>query len=100
MNNKLQVELLYNSRKKSMAVAYIWGFFLGSIGISYFYLGKPDWGSAVIGLFIFSYIIPSISVIWALVVVLGVVHTYFLTNEVNEGIRLECEMLLEEDKNG
>ena len=99
MNNKLQTELLYETKKKSMLVAYILGAFLGSFGIHYFYAGKEEYGIAVLCSFVLTFYEPQLILLHGTIVLAGLVHTKFVIDEVNEGIRTECEAICEVSNN-
>ena len=90
MNNKVQIELLYEARKKSMLVAYIVGAFFGGLGVHYFYAGRNDLGLALLGCFVLSLVAIPLVFVWVIFVFVGVVHTKYVVEEVNNTIRKEC----------
>ena len=90
-NNKLQIELLYETKKKSMLWAYLIGAFLGSFGMHYFYAGKENYGLVVLISLVLTFFAPQLILIHSIMVLTGLVHTKFVIDEVNEGIRAECE---------
>lgn len=96
MNKKLQIEMLYDSKKKSMIIAYLLGFLLGSFGVHYFYAGETEMGVFVIALLVAGMLFPPVLFIFWAVVIIGVVHTYFVVEDANKKIHLQCEALYED----
>jgi len=96
MNKMLQVEMLYNSRKKNALIAYIVGFFLGAFGAHYFYCGKNDWGLAILMLLALGFITGgALMFLHVIAVMLGFVHTWFVVEEVNKDIYQGCMVMIE-----
>ena len=98
MENRLKIEVLYDSRKKSKLIAYAIGAVLGSLGGHYFYLGKENYGCVILGLLVVSTVVPQLTIVFLLAVFAGVIHTAFVCDEVNLQIRDECQILMEDDK--
>ncbi len=101
MNKQLQIEVLYNSRKVSMIIAYFLGLFTGAFGGHYMYIGGEARGYGVIMLITLILSLMSIfgmgSTNWALIHGLLVIgsffHTYFAVSIRNKQIKQECMII-------
>tara|TARA_R110000803_G_scaffold67542_1_gene129263 strand:- start:323 stop:643 length:321 start_codon:yes stop_codon:yes gene_type:complete len=105
INNEVKIEVLYNSKKKSMLAAYLIGAFLGGIGAHYFYLGRKEFGFAMLGSGIVFFmgamsgnenIIIVSSLVHTFLCIASFVHTYYICNEVNAQLRDECVIMVED----
>lgn len=97
-DNSLKLQLLYNSRKKNMVVAYLLGFLLGGFGVHYFYCGKNDYGLVIIALLVLTLFTGGATMfVHGIAVLIGVVHTYFVVEDMNKVIYQECKIMVGED---
>ena len=95
MNKETQVEVLFNSKKKSMLIAYVLGALFGGFGVHYFVLDEPFYGVLTIGLFVLGVVVPPVMVANVIWVLWGVIHTKMVCEAKNKEIRLMCEQLVD-----
>ena len=89
--NTYQKEILFESRKKNMFIAYLLGCFLGGIGMHRFYLKDFLGGSAYIVLLFLSMFIPIIGAVHLVYLFVDFFLTYRMVNVYNLGVRKEIE---------
>lgn len=81
MNNKQLA--LYELSKKSTAIAYILGFFLGWFGVHLFYLGENGQGFARLFLFLVGVVIPPLVILSVVVYIADAFLTYEFVQKYN-----------------
>ena len=95
MSNKIQIEMLYESKRKSKLIAYLIGAIGGSFGLHLFYLKHNEYACLVLALLGLSILVPQLMIIHVIVVLSGVIHTNYLVDNYNIKTRVECELLME-----
>lgn len=94
--NTYQKEILFDSRKKSVLVAYLLGAFLGGLSVHRLYLGHYTWACVVIGVLLLSLVVPILGLLHIILVLLDFFLTYGLVKEYNKDVRKEIEAISEE----
>ena len=91
----------YNSKKRSMVVAYLLGAVFGSFGVHAFYVGGNTGiilGATTFGFLYYSFIYPDILIIpYMLYVFSGVVYTYFIVENRNKELMEMAEKLVDRE---
>ena len=92
----------YNSKKKSMVVAYLLGFIFGSFGAHAFYVGSSVGvvlGATTFGFLYYSFIYPDLLLIpYILFVLSGVVYTYFIVESRNKELMKKAVSLIDSEE--
>lgn len=91
--NTYQKEILFESRKKNMFIAYLLGCFLGGVSAHRLYLKHYHWACVVIGLLLLSLIFPILGVLHLILVLVDFFLTYSLVKEYNKKVREEIELM-------
>ncbi|QHZ59831.1 transmembrane domain protein [Alteromonas phage vB_AmeM_PT11-V22] len=90
-----QQEILYDSRKKNVFIAYLLGALLASVGLHRFYLGDNVGGLVYVVLFFFGMFVPVLYVITCILFVFDLFYTYHLCKEYNIKVRRTIEAMEE-----
>lgn len=91
----------YNSKKRSMVVAYLLGAVFGSFGVHAFYVGGNSGiflGAITCGLLYYSFIYPEFLLVYLLFVLSGVVYTYFLVTDRNSDLLVDASKIIDKEE--
>jgi len=90
-----QQEMLYDSRKKNVFIAYLLGGLFGGLGAHRFYLEDNVVGLVYVVLFFFGMFVSALYFISFILCLVDLFYTYYLCKEYNIKVRRSIESMEE-----